>query len=298
MPATRFFTKLPVVSVPNVIASATGETVIVISPKSVIVALPATAPSIVITGLLTVTDKLSPGSSYVIVTPVCVPAASAAAVASTARSAKFGMTVSEIITLPLPSTECVPDVTSPNNDKSILAAHAVAVSALPVTLPVTLPVNTASAALVSNTTDEVLVLTTLPVRLPAISPVSEPINSLAVNVVVFQAAPSHNSGDQVSSVSFQTNLALSAVPRSISIPEVPAVTPAATSSLFNLIVLSVTSKSVVFTVVVVPLTIKSLVTVKLPGTTIEVGKLNVTLAVSEPLPATSISFAVPLMTET
>ena len=58
---------------------------------------------------------------------------------------------------------------------------------------------------------------------------------------------------------------MSAVPLSISIPAVPAVTPAAVSPLFRTIELSAISVLVVFTEVNVPLTVKLPVTIAFPA---------------------------------
>ena len=100
-------------------------------------------------------------------------------------------------TLPLPSNDTGSAVINPPSISNVLAdCNNVVVSALPVKSPVTLPVNTASAALVSNTTDEVLVLTTSPVTSPVKSnpaPVTvTPVKSTVVpsgTSIVFVPSP-------------------------------------------------------------------------------------------------------------
>ena len=69
---------------------------------------------------------------------------------------------------------------------------------------------------------------------------------------------------QVSVLSSNTNLAFGAVPRSISIPACPSVTPAPVSFLLSTIMLSSIAKFVVSIVVSVPFTSRFPFTVRLP----------------------------------
>ena len=100
-------------------------------------------------------------------------------------------------------------------------------------------------------------------------------------------------------LSSNSKLTLDAVPRSISIPAVPSVTPAPVSPLFSTMILSVITKSAVLTVVVVP------PIVKLPDSTISVAlilpltcNLSVPLSVAVPtrtFPVNSAIVTVPLL---
>ena len=93
---------------------------------------------------------------------------------------------------------------------------------------------------------------------------STEIESIACEPIFRSASAVPTLNSQTSSVSFHCRVALSAVPLSISIPAVPAVTPAAVSPLFRTIELSVISVLVVLIDVRVPLTVKSPVTVTSP----------------------------------
>jgi hypothetical protein len=89
------------------------------------------------------------------------------------------------------------------------------------------------------------------VNVPLTAPVILPeliFNTPSLNAVVASTVPTTNISApsvHLSVVSFHTNVLLGCVPRSISIPDVPSVTPAPVSPWFNIITLSVIAVLVV-----------------------------------------------------
>ena len=111
-------------------------------------------------------------------------------------------------------------------------------SNVPVCAPAALPVT-------SPTTGPVCVPAVSPVILPVTLPSNVAATSVSIPNVHLSVASSH------------TNVLLASVPRSTSIPDVPNVTPAAVSPLFNTITLSVIAVLVVSISVVSPVIVKS-----------------------------------------